>query len=229
MEKLNKEKKYYEAYDDRYKQIHQMNLQWEANVHSPILDEVIVKLGFDEKCKILELGCGEGRDAIHLMQQGYDVDASDISPEVISYCKRKAPKYADRFMILNACEDFLDDTYDFIYSIAVLHMLVLEEDRNKFLTFIREHLKESGWGLLLSMGDGIMERSSNIDNAFERQERVHIETGTKVCVASTSCRMVSFPTLERELERNGLLVIEKGITSIEPGFPMIMYALVKRK
>ena len=163
------------------------------------------------------------------MQQGYDILASDISPEAISFCKKKVPEYAGKFMVLNACEDSRDETYDLIYSIAVLHMLVLEEDRNKFLTFVREHLNEEGYGLLLSMGDGEMEYSSDISNAFDKQERVHAETGTKVCIVSTSCRVVSFQTLERELEKNNLLVVEKGITSIEPGFPVIMYVLVKKK
>ena len=222
-------RKYYEAYDERYKQIHSMNLEWEANVHSPIIDEIIAKLKLNHQSKILELGCGEGRDSIYLMQQGYNVFASDISPEAISFCKKKVPEYTDKFVVLNACEDSWDKTYDLIYSIAVLHMLVLEEDRNKFLTFVREHLNEEGYGLLLSMGDGEMEYSSDISNAFDKQERVHVETGTKVCIVSTSCRVVSFQTLERELEKNNLLVVEKGITSIEPGFPVIMYVLVKKK
>ena len=172
-------RKYYEAYDERYKQIHYMNLEWEANVHSPIIDEIIAKLKLNHQSKILELGCGEGRDAID--------------------------------------------------SIAVLHMLVLEEHRNKFLAFVREHLNENGYGLILTMGDGEMERSSDISNAFDKQERVHVETGTKVCIASTSCKIVSFTTLEREIEENGLSIVEKGITAIEPGFPMIMYAIVKKK
>ena len=222
-------KKYYEAYDERYKQIHSMNLEWEAKVHSPVLDEVIAKLGLDKESKMLELGCGEGGDAFYMMKKGYDVCATDISPEAILFCKQKGAEYADRFMVLNACEDSLDERFDFIYSVAVLHMLVLEEDRQKFLTFVKEHLKESGAALMLSMGDGEMERSSDISNAFEKQERVHTETGTKVYVASTSCKMVSFSTLEAEMEQSGLLVEEKGITSIEPSFPMIMYAIVKRK
>ena len=222
-------KKYYEAYDERYKQIHSMNLEWEANVHSPILNEVIAKLDLGKESKMLELGCGEGRDAFYLMQKGYDVCATDISSEAISFCKQKGAEYADRFMVLNACEDSLEERFDFIYSVAVLHMLVLEEDRQKFLSFIKEHLKESGWALILSMGDGEMERSSDISNAFDEQERVHTETGTKVYVASTSCKMVSFSTLEAEMEQSGFVVEEKGITSIEPSFPMIMYAIVKRK
>ena len=229
MKQQVKNRKYYEAYDERYKQIHSMNLEWEANVHSPIIDEIIAKIKLNHQSKLLELGCGEGRDATYLMQQGYDVFASDISPEAISFCKKKVPEYTDKFVVLNACEDSWGETYDLIYSIAVLHMLVLEEDRNKFLAFVREHLNENGYGLILSMGDGEMEHSSDISNAFDKQERVHVETGIKVCIASTSCKIVSFTTLERELEENGLSIMEKGITAIEPGFPVIMYVLVKKK
>ena len=225
----NKNRKYYEAYDERYKQIHSMNLEWEADVHSPILDEIISKLELNSKNTILELGCGEGRDAIYLLQKGYEVCATDISKEAIAFCVTKAPQFVDRFMVPNACEDSWSASYDFIYSIAVLHMLVLEEDRDKFLTFVREHLNENGYSLLLTMGDGEMEHASDINTAFDKQERVHVETGSKVSVASTSCRIVSFQTLEKELEKNNLSVVEKGITSIEPGFPVIMYALVKKK
>ena len=38
-----------------------------------------------------------------------------------------------------------------------------------------------------------------------------------------------YRTLEREIEGNGLSIVEKGITAIEPGFPVIMYAIVKKK
>ena len=74
-----------------------------------------------------------------------------------------------------------------------------------------------------------MEHASDINTAFDIQERVHVETGSKVSVAATSCRIVSFQTLENELEKNNLSVVEKGITSIVPGFPVIMYVLVKKK
>ena len=39
--------------------------------------------------------------------------------------------------------------------------------------------------------------------------------------------MVSFRTFENELERNGLKIIEKGITSALPNFSSFMYALVQ--
>lgn len=40
--------------------------------------------------------------------------------------------------------------------------------------------------------------------------------------------MVSFDSFEKELEQNGLTVIEKGMTESLPHFDRLMYAVVKR-
>ena len=47
--------------------------------------------------------------------------------------------------------------------------------------------------------------------------------------AGTSCRMVSFPTFEAELQRIGLRIVEKGLTSAIPDFNSLLYAVVTRK
>lgn len=58
------------------------------------------------------------------------------------------------------------------------------------------------------------------------QEREH-ESG-KMMVAGTTCRMVSFKTLEAELKRNQLDILEKGITGAMPNFNSLMYVVVKK-
>ena len=114
---------------------------------------------------------------------------------------------------------------DFIFAIAVVHMLVLDEDRDGFYRFIRSHLTAEGKALICTMGDGEFEMQSDISTAFTLQERNH-DSG-KMMVAGTSCRTVSWNTLENELARNGLTIIEKGITSSLPDFNCLMYAVVK--
>lgn len=47
----------------------------------------------------------------------------------------------------------LYEKYDFIYVVAVLHILVFENYRNSFYEFIVKHLKESGIGLICTMGE----------------------------------------------------------------------------
>ena len=221
-------KKYYQAYDKRYQQIHGMNLQWSSNVVTPILPEIIAQCKIKKTDKILEIGCGEGRDAFWLLEQGYDVLGTDVSEEAILYCKKKIPKFAHSFSQLDVCEAYLPQTFQFIYSVSVIHMLVNQEDRNRFLTFIRKHLQEDGCGLILTMGDGEHEASGDITKAFDKVNRTHQETGQEVSVAATSCRIVSFAAFEKEISDNGLCIVQKGITSIIPDFPQIMYALVKQ-
>ena len=83
---------YYEAYDDRYRQVHRENLEWFTRTPSPIVEQTIREFQIGPNSRILELGCGEGRDAIHLLRQGYQVLATDISPEAIAHCQRLAPE-----------------------------------------------------------------------------------------------------------------------------------------
>ena len=220
------ERKYYEAYEDRYQQIHAMGLQWAASAPSPIVPQTLINYRITKEHTLLELGCGEGRDAVSLLRQGYDLLATDISPEAISYCQCLLPEFKAHFQQLDCVAGILDKKFHFIYAIAVLHMLVEDADRDGFYRFIRDHLMPGGYGLICTMGNGTFERSSDITTAFHLQDRVHQITGTPVKIAGTSCRMVSFDTLHQELARNGLRVIEEGITNMEPDFPEIMYAVI---
>ena len=121
---------------------------------------------------------------------------------------------------------FINKQFDFIYGIAVVHMLVLDEDRSGFYQFIYNHLKIDGLALICTMGDGKIETQSDITKAFTLQEREH--TSGKMMVAGTSCRMVSFDTFEKEISQNGLVILEKGITSAMPDFNSLMFAVVKK-
>lgn len=221
------QRKYYEAYDDRYRQIHGAGLQWFYDDPTPIVMETVDEFHIPKSSKILELGCGEGRDAYPLLKCGYDLIATDISEAAIRYAGQKWPEFAGRFAVLDCvCAD-IPERFDFIYAVAVVHMLVEDSDRDGFYTFIRKHLNPGGIALICSMGDGETERKTDIQTAFDLQSRTHEQTGREVQIASTSCRMVSFATLHEELQRNGLVVIKEGMTASEPDFPVLMYAVVK--
>ena len=220
------QRKYYEAYDERYKTAHSRNIRWMSDRHSAIVSEVIEKYRIEKNTPILELGCGEGRDAQVLLKNGYNLLATDISAEGIRFCKDLCPDYADRFRILDCVQGSLGGKFGFIYAVAVVHMLLPDEDRDGFYSFIRRHLTRDGIGLICTMGDGNTERCSDISTAFELQERQC--NGQAVWVAGTSCRMVSFTFFDTELARNHLEVLEKGITAMEPDFPQMMYAVVRR-
>lgn len=220
------EKKYYEAYDDRYKTVHKKGVSWSSDKSSPIVLETIKKYKLNKSNMMLEVGCGEGRDSKALLDAGYTLLATDISKEAVEYCKKIMPLYQEHFIVLDCINGRHEAKYEFIYSVAVIHMLVLDEDRNAFYRFIYEHLTDSGISLICTMGDGKTERQSDINNAFELLEREH-ESG-RMMVAGTSCRMVAFETFEKEIEANSLEVVEKGITSALPDFNSLMYAIVRK-
>ncbi len=219
-------KKYYEAYDERYKAVHQKNLRWMGYAPSDIVFEIIKKYGISAEDTVLEIGCGEGRDSIYLLENGYNLLATDVSPEAVNYCKAQYKEFSDRFSTLDAVSGTLNKKFDYIYSVAVIHMLVEDEDRKAFYSFIKEHLTENGIALICSMGDGEIERKTDVRVAFDLGERVC--EGETVLVAETSCRIVTFQTFENELKETGFEIMEQGFTSVENHFPVMMYAVVKR-
>lgn len=220
----NDKRKYYAAYDERYKTAHARGVSWASGVSTPIVIETLEKYSIGKERKLLEIGCGEGRDSKAVLERGFNLTATDISNEAIEYCKKIMPEFADSFGVLDCLSDGLDEKFDFIFAVAVVHMFVPDSDRNKFYGFVRGHLTADGIALICTMGDGKTQTQSDVSTAFIPQERNH-ESG-KMTVAATSCRMVSFDTFEKELAKNGLKIIEKGITSSLPDFNSLMYAIV---
>lgn len=219
---------YYKAYDTRYKQVHKKGLLWELTDKTIEVEEIINKYNIQNK-KILELGCGEGRDAIYLLNKGYNILAVDYSKEAINKCNELSNnKYLNNFKQLDLITDKMNNKFDFIYSIAVLHMFVTEEHRNKYWNFIKENLEEKGIALIVTMGDGEKEFTSNIDNAFEKVIRKHTTTNDKLLVASTSCCIKNISSLKQEINAAGLRCIDLWISEKIPNFDKCICMLVDK-
>ena len=222
-------KKYYEAYDDRYRQVHRENLHWFDENPSEIVLEIMERFSVTKQKRILEIGCGEGRDARFLLGKGYDVLATDVSAAAVACCRTQDQQHADAYRVLDCLNCSMDESFDFIYGVAVIHMLVPQEDRDAFFRFYRDHLANSGIGLVCSMGDGSEEFQSDIANAFSTRDRVHEASGRVLHIANTSCRVVTMKKLEQEIEENGLSTLELGHTAVKPDFPEMIYAVVTKK
>ena len=222
-------KKYYEAYDDRYRQVHRENLHWFDKCPSKIVMETMEKFSVMKQSRILEIGCGEGRDARLLLEKGYDVLATDVAPAAIDCCRAQDPLHRDSYAVLDCLNSHVDEKFDFIYAVAVIHMLVPQEDRDGFCRFYRDHLAEGGIGLICSMGDGTEEFQSDITNAFSIRDRVHEVSGRVLKIANTSCCVVTMAKLRQEIENSGLTILEMGHTAVEPDFPEMIYAVVTKK
>lgn len=221
---------YYKAYEKRYLQVYENNMLWSSKENTSEVLECIKKYKINEKSKILDLGCGEGRDAIYLLNNGYDVLAVDYSQTVIEKCKELSDnKYNEHFRQFDLINDKMNFRFDFIYSIAVLHMFVLTEHRNNFLSFVREHLKNDGICLISVIGDGKREYVSNIDEAFKNVKRIVMNNDTELEIATTSCKIVNWEQLECEIINNGLKIEQKWISNHIPEFEKSMCVIVKSK
>src|SRR5437868_13790754 len=65
------------------------NPPWETGRPSEELQRVIAEQGI-RPCRVVELGCGTGINAIWLAQQGFDVTALDFSPLAIAKAQKRA-------------------------------------------------------------------------------------------------------------------------------------------
>ena len=81
-------RKYYEAYEDRYKTAHAKGVSWSSDKNSPIVLDTIKKYKLNQCSTMLEIGCGEGRDSKAVLDKGYNLVATDISKEAVAYCKK---------------------------------------------------------------------------------------------------------------------------------------------
>lgn len=221
---------YYKAYDKRYRQTYENNSLWEIPERTKEVIDTLKKYKITKNSNILELGCGEGRDAIYLLDNGYNVLGVDYSFAVIDKCNELTNyKYVNNFKQLDLIENSLNEKFDFIYSVAVIHMFVLDEHRNKFYNFIYDHLKDNGIALIISMGDGTLEINSDLEKAFDDTKRVNINTNKEIMVASTSCRVKKIDEMKKEIQLNNLEILEEKIIDDVPSFNKCMLFIVKKK
>ena len=90
--------------------------------------------------KILDFGCGSGRDSLYFKNLGYDVTAIDGSSEM---CKL-ASLYTGLDVKCMNFNDFDDiDTYDGVWACASL-LHVDKHDLLRILTKLRDSLKQNG-------------------------------------------------------------------------------------
>ncbi|MDO4465297.1 MAG: helix-turn-helix domain-containing protein [Bacillota bacterium] len=95
--------------------------------------------------KVLDIGCGEGKDAVFLARNGYVVSALDATDKGIEKGKLLAEKYGVSVDFFKAnIEDFrLKEKYDIIFSSGVLHF-VKPEYRDDIFQNLKEYTNKNG-------------------------------------------------------------------------------------
>ncbi len=95
--------------------------------------------------RVLDIGCGEGKDAVFFAKCGYDITAFDISEQGIEKAKRLAEhnKVEINFFKADILDYRLDTEFDIIFSSGVFHFLP-NDKRNEICSLLKEHTRKNG-------------------------------------------------------------------------------------
>ncbi|RUT44416.1 class I SAM-dependent methyltransferase [Paenibacillus anaericanus] len=145
-------------YSDRSKKVPFFINHPDENLVS-YLDSGHVQVG-----KVLEVGCGPGRNAIYLAQKGFTVDAVDISEEAIRWAQDRVNEHnVDvNFQCISLFELQAVEEYDFVYDSGCLHH-IWPHRRIEYIEMLNKALKPGGYFGLSCFAPGFAEIGGALD------------------------------------------------------------------
>ena len=114
------------------------------------LFDQILKNRFSPEMKILDAGCGGGRNLVYFLRENFQVFGVDYNPDAVEYVRSLAqmlaPKNPPENFQVSTIEKmpFADETFDWVLSNAVLHFADDEKQFNEMLSEMWRVLKPSG-------------------------------------------------------------------------------------
>jgi ubiquinone/menaquinone biosynthesis C-methylase UbiE len=115
------------------------------------LFDQILKGRFNRQMKILDAGCGGGRNLVYFLREDFEVYAIDHNPEAIKNVRDLAKSLSrlqlpdENFRVARVEEmPFPDEAFDAVVSSAVLHFADSERHFNKMLEEMWRVLKTDG-------------------------------------------------------------------------------------
>jgi len=128
-----------------YENDYQKNDYFWGIIPSTMCLKILELLPPERQLKLLDIGCGEGKDAVFLARCGYDVSAFDISEAGLEKTKRLADKARVNIQTIRAnINDYrLEENYDVLYSSGVLHYMK-PELRDEIMSNYKAHVNDNG-------------------------------------------------------------------------------------
>jgi len=105
------------------------------------LFDQLLKGRFDPRMRLLDAGCGAGRNLVYFLREGFDVCGIDTSPDAVAHVRVLARALAPHLPEANFRREpvesmsFEGESFDAVLSSAVLHFA---RDESHWLTMMRE-------------------------------------------------------------------------------------------
>ena len=121
-----------------------------GNIDIYLFDQLL-KGRYDDLNKVLDVGCGSGRNLPYFLRNGYEVFGVDTSPQAVETVKQLSAELApnnslENFMVCEAESLPYDDaTFDLVICSAVLHFARNEQNFYDMLSSIFRVLKPGGY------------------------------------------------------------------------------------
>jgi SAM-dependent methyltransferase len=127
-----------------------MNLRdWFGDIDIYLFDQLL-KGRFDNYKRILDVGCGEGRNLVYFLRSGFEVHAIDRDPDAITRLRETAAKLApglpaENFQVAEVDEiPFAPSGFDAVIGTAVLHFAADRAHFDRMLTAMWRVLRRDG-------------------------------------------------------------------------------------
>ena len=145
----------------------------------PVPDESLVSWHADGRITVrpgaraLDLGCGPGRNAVWLAEQGYRVDAVDLSPAALDWGRERAAQAGVEVDFVRGDVFALPEPevpYDLVFDSGCFHHLPPHR-RISYRALLERALAPGGWFALSAFAAGEM-GSEAPDASFYREGRL---------------------------------------------------------
>ena len=182
-----------------------------GNVDIYLLDQIL-KGRFPKGTRILDAGCGEGRNAVYFIQKGYQIFGIDPNETAIQYCRFLSRSLNPNFDIhrfqVGRLEEipFHAEAFDSVICSAVLHFADSVDNFWEMIHEIHRVLKPGGlfWFRMTTAFGGILDQSQDFGNG-------------KYGLPDGSDRFLFLPEYVDKLEKTGFKVLEPLKTVLIPG------------
>lgn len=192
------------------------NLQdWFGGIDIYLFDQLL-KGRFTPRMRLLDAGCGGGRNLIYFLRSGFDVSGVDQSKEAIAQARSLASTLAphvpvDNFRVeMIESMSFADSSFDVVISSAVLHFARDEEHWHSQVTEMWRVLKRGGiFFARLASSIGIEEQIEQIEG-----RRYHLPDGSDRFLVDEQMLMATTDSINGEMLEPLKTVVVQNLRSM---------------